>query len=147
MTNLSYSHFDDRAVRTMQLANYCAGKLNHDYIDTEHILLGLCLNSPSEATAILAQLEITAGQIVAELKRRVLRHGNMVMQGRRTVQPNAKRVTEHAIRVASGLDASAVHTGHLLLGILHAHGSIAFDALTLLGLRYDVVFTRVAKKQ
>lgn len=146
MTNLSYSQFDDRAVRTMQLANYCAGKLNHDYIDTEHILLGLCLNSPSEAGAILSQLEITSGQIVTELKRRVLRNGTAAGEGKRSVQSNAKRVTEHAVQVALRLDASTVHTGHLLLGMLSVDGSIASDVLTLLGLRYDDVFTRVAKK-
>lgn len=145
MTVLTYSHFDDPAVLTMQLANHCAFKLNHDYIDTEHILLGLCLNSTSDASAILAQLDVTARQIVVELKRRVRRGRNSVDQGKRPVRPNAKRVTEHAVQVASRLDAKGVHNSHVLLGMLYADGSIASDVLYALGIRYDDVIDRITE--
>ena len=139
MAQLTYADFDHSSVLTMQLANQSAWKLNHDYVDAEHILIGLCRNSRSNALAILTHYSVTAEQIIAELKCRVRRGPNPVDCGKRPAQPNAKRVTQHAIQVASSLDATFVSTRHLLLGMLFVDGSIAFDSLSAVGLNYDDV--------
>ncbi len=144
MVQLTYSDFDHDAVLTMQFANQSAWRLNHDYIDTEHILIGLCRNSlcqnsRSTASAIFTHYGITAGQLTAELKLRVRRGAFPVDCGKRPALPNAKRVTQHAVQIASSLDAIAVSTSHLLLGMLFVDDSIAFDALSAFGLHYNSV--------
>ena len=143
MGNLTYSDFDKNAVLTMQLANQSAWKLNHDYIDTEHILIGMCRNLSQENVELFTQFGVTTKQLMAELKRRVRRGLDPVEQSKRPVRTNAKRVTEHAVKIATESGALAVSTNHLLLGMLHVDGSVAADVLTTLGMRYDHAIARI----
>lgn len=82
---------------------------------------------------------------MSELKRRVRRGSKPVNHSKRSVRPDAKRVTEHATQIASRLDAPAVGTNHLLLGILFVDNSIACDVFTSFGLHYDGVMAYINK--
>jgi|CXWL01.1.fsa_nt_gi ATP-dependent Clp protease ATP-binding subunit ClpC len=143
MVRLTYADFEKSAVRTMQLANQSAWELNHDYIDTEHILIGLCRNQSPAVTAILTQSGVTVQQIMGELRSRVQVGSRPVARGKRPPQENAKHVTEHATQIASQLDATSVGNEHLILGLLFVHGATASDVLDVLGMRYDKVAAHI----
>ena len=145
MSDLTYSHFDKHALLTMQLANQSAWKLNHDFIDTEHILIGVCRNLTPRMAELLAQFDVSVEQLLTELERRVRRGHARVKQGKRDVRPNAKRVTEQAVLIASHFNASAVSTSHVLLGLIHVESSVAADVLTTAGIKYDDVIARITE--
>jgi ATP-dependent Clp protease ATP-binding subunit ClpC len=145
MAKLTYADFDRDAVLAMQLANQSAGMLNHDYIDSEHILMGLCRSSCASVTATLSHYGVSAGQIIDRLKGRVQRGPSPVDSGKRTPQPKAMRVTQHAADIASRLDVAAVGANHLLLGMLFVDDSIAHEVLKSVGLNYDDTLRYIEK--
>src|SRR5688500_17712234 len=125
VTRLTYYDFDADAVRTMRLANDSACKVNHDYVATEHILIGYLRNPRLTQPGPLAYCSVQADQIFAELRQRVHRGREKVHLQKRFVRPNAMRVTEHATQVASDHDALAVVNNHLMLGMLFVDGCVA----------------------
>lgn len=143
MVRLTYADFEKCAVRTMQLANQSAWRLNHDYVGAEHILMGLCRNQPSPATAILARFGVSVETILGELTSRVQRGAKPVAPGKRPPRDSATRVTEHAAQIASNLGAAAVGNEHLLLGILSVPGTSAWDVLNAAGMQYNAVIAHI----
>lgn len=136
MKLLTYSDFNKEAVRTMQLANQSACQLNHDYIDAEHIMLGLCRNAASIVPALLAACGVSLLKLETEIAARLQQGPSPVGHGKRPVMPNAKLVTEHAVRVASTLDAASVSSVHLLFGLLQSENSIVRDVFEHMDLRH-----------
>jgi ATP-dependent Clp protease ATP-binding subunit ClpA len=128
----------------MRLANQTACSLRHDYVDTAHILIGLCRNLRSHVSAVFDHFDVTKEQLLVELKRRVRRGLAPVNAGKRPVRSHAKRVTEQATQIAANLDAPSVGSVHLLLAMLAVDGTVAADVLESTGLRYDNVWTYVA---
>ncbi len=147
MKLLTYSHFNKEAVRTMQLANQSAWQFNHDYIDAEHILMGLCRNSACLVPALLATLGVSLPKLETEIAARVLQGPSTVGRAKRPVMPNAKLVTEDALRFASTLHADSVNSVHLLLGLLKSENSIVRCVFENLGhrLRIDSVIAEIKK--
>src|SRR5262249_45608823 len=113
-----YERFSDRARKVMQRANRHAQRLNHEYIGTEHILLGL--RDAGEGHGV--QVLINAGIDLQKIRRsieRVLQPGPIpVTAGQVPQTPRAKNVLEYAIAEARRLKQNAVGTEHLLLGLL-----------------------------
>lgn len=145
MATLGYSDFDDDAVQTMRLANHTAWRLNHDYIDTEHLLLGLCYRRRSAVADCLARFHVTPDQVATAIARRIRRGRQAVKRGRRPVRQLAKQVTASAAQIASNLGGQSVGTIHLLLAMLKVEQTLAASVLASHGLQYEAVWASIAK--
>ena len=136
-----YERFTDRARKVMQLANQEAQRFNHEYIGTEHILLGLVKEGSGVAANVLKNLEVDLRKIRLEVER-IVQHGNggdQVVMGRLPHTPRAKKVIEYSIEEARNLNHSYVGTEHLLLGLLREQEGVAAQVLMNLGLKLEDV--------
>lgn len=134
-----YERFTDRARKVMQLANQAAQQLNHEYVSTEHILLGLIREGSGIAAYALKELGLDLPKIRAEVEKVVKPGPEMITMGRLPQTPRARKVIEAAIEEASALQHNYVGTEHMLLGLLHESEGPAFQVLTGLGLNADMV--------
>src|SRR3954467_11145424 len=123
-----YERFTDRARKVMQLAHQGAQRFNHEYIGTEHILLGLVKEGSGVAANVLKNLDIDLRKIRLEVEKIVQSGPDMaavVLLGRRPLTPRVKKVIEYAIEEARGLNHNYVGTEHLLLGLLREEEGVA----------------------
>jgi ATP-dependent Clp protease ATP-binding subunit ClpA len=140
-----YNRFTDRARKVMQFANQEAQRLKHEYIGTEHILLGLAREGSGVATHVLKNLDIDLEKIRREVKKIVLAGPDVVTWGKLPQTPRAKKVIEYAIEEARQLGHNYVGTEHLLLGLIREQEGVAAQVLTNLGLSLDMVRDEVLR--
>src|SRR5436309_10388431 len=136
-----YERFTDRARKVMQLANQEAQRFNHEYIGTEHVLLGLVKEGSGVAANVLKNLDIDLRKIRLEVER-IVQHGpggEQVVMGRLPHTPRAKKVIEYSIEEARNLNHNYVGTEHLLLGLLREQEGVAAQVLMNLGLKLEEV--------
>src|SRR6478672_27018 len=136
-----YERFTDRARKVMQLANQEAQRFNHEYIGTEHILLGLVKEGSGVAANVLKNLDVDLRKIRLEVER-IVQHGqggDQVVMGRLPHTPRAKKVIEYSIEEARNLGHNYVGTEHLLLGLLREQEGVAAQVLMNLGLKLEDV--------
>jgi ATP-dependent Clp protease ATP-binding subunit ClpC len=134
-----YERFTDRARKVMQLANQEAQRFNHEYIGTEHILLGLVKEGSGVAANVLKNLEVDLRKIRLEVERIVQSGPDMVTMGKLPQTPRAKKVIEYAMEEARNLNHNYVGTEHLLLGLLREQEGVAAQVLMNLGLKLEDV--------
>jgi ATP-dependent Clp protease ATP-binding subunit ClpC len=134
-----YERFTDRARKVMQLANQEAQRFNHEYIGTEHILLGLVKEGSGVAANVLKNLDVDLRKIRLEVEKIVQSGPDMVTMGKLPQTPRAKKVIEYAIEEARQLNHNYVGTEHLLLGLLREQEGVAAQVLMNLGLKLDEV--------
>jgi ATP-dependent Clp protease ATP-binding subunit ClpA len=134
-----YERFTDRARKVMQLANQEARRFNHEYIGTEHILLGLVQEGSGVAANALKNLDIDLRKIRREVERIVQSGPDMVTMGKLPQTPRAKKVIEYSIEEARNLLHCYVGTEHLLLGLLREQEGVAAQVLMNLGLKLEDV--------
>src|SRR3990170_1412996 len=134
-----YERFTDRARKVMQLANQEAQRFNHEYIGTEHILLGLVKEGSGVAANVLKQLDVDLRKIRMEVEKIVQSGPDMVTMGKLPQTPRAKKVIEYAIEEARNLNHNYVGTEHLLLGLLREQEGVAAQVLMNLGLKLEDV--------
>src|SRR5689334_667399 len=134
-----YERFTDRARKVMQLANQEAQRFNHEYIGTEHILLGLVKEGSGVAANVLKNLDIDLRKIRLEVEKIVQSGPDMVTMGKLPQTPRAKKVIEYAIEEARNLGHNYVGTEHLLLGLLREKDGVAAQVLMNLGLKLEEV--------
>jgi ATP-dependent Clp protease ATP-binding subunit ClpC len=134
-----YEHFTDRARKVLQLANEEARRLKHEYIGTEHILLGLVKEGSGVAANVLRNLEVNPRRIRLEIEKIVMAGPDSVHLGKLPQTPRAKRVIEFAIDEAHGMNHQYVGTEHLLLGLIREEEGIARQVLINLGLNLDKI--------
>ncbi|GIW81614.1 MAG: ATP-dependent Clp protease ATP-binding protein [Gemmatales bacterium] len=134
-----YERFTDRARKVMQLANQEAQRFNHEYIGTEHILLGLVKEGSGVAANVLKNLDIDLRKIRLEVEKIVQSGPDMVTMGKLPQTPRAKKVIEYAIEEARNLNHNYVGTEHLLLGLLREQEGVAAQVLMNLGLKLEDV--------
>src|ERR1700741_71104 len=113
-----YERFTDRARKVMQLANQEAQRFNHEYIGTEHILLGLVKEGSGVAANVLKNLDVDLRKIRHEVENIVLPGPEMVTMGKLPMTPRAKKVIEYAMDEARTMLHNYVGTEHLLLGLM-----------------------------
>src|SRR5215813_10374513 len=118
-----YERFTDRARKVMQLANQEAQRLNHEYLGTEHILLGLIKEGSGVAATALKNLNIDLRKIRLEIEMIARRGPHMVPMGKLPPTPRAKKIIEYSIEEARSLSHNYVGTEHLLLGVLRENYS------------------------
>lgn len=134
-----YERFTDRARKVMQLANQEAQRFNHEYIGTEHILLGLVKEGSGVAANVLKNLEVDLRKIRLEVEKIVQSGPDMVTMGKLPQTPRAKKVIEYAMEEARNLNHNYVGTEHLLLGLLREQEGVAAQVLMNLGLKLEDV--------
>ncbi|MBI3465151.1 MAG: ATP-dependent Clp protease ATP-binding subunit [Planctomycetes bacterium] len=134
-----YERFTDRARKVMQLANQEAQHFNHEYIGTEHILLGLVKEGSGVAANVLKNLDVDLRKIRLEVEKLVQTGPEMVTMGRLPHTPRAKKVIEYSMEEARNLGHNYVGTEHILLGLLREQEGVAAQVLMNLGLKLDEV--------
>jgi ATP-dependent Clp protease ATP-binding subunit ClpC len=134
-----YERFTDRARKVMQLANQEAQRFNHEYIGTEHILLGLVKEGSGVASNVLKNLGIELRKVRLEVEKIVQSGPDMVTMGHLPQTPRAKKVIEFAIKEARNLNHNYVGTEHLLLGLLREAEGVGAVILVQLGLKLEDV--------
>ncbi len=134
-----FERFTDRARKVMALANQEAQRLNHEYIGTEHILLGLVKEGSGVGANVLKNLDVDLRKVRLEVEKLVKAGSEMVTMGKLPQTPRAKKVIEYAIEEARNLNHNYVGTEHLLLGLLREHDGVAAQVLMNLGLKLEEV--------
>ena len=134
-----FERLTDRARKVMALANQEAQRFNHEYIGTEHILLGLVKEGSGVGANVLKNLGIDLRKVRLEVEKLVKSGPEMVTMGKLPQTPRAKKVIEYAIEEARNLNHNYVGTEHLLLGLLREHDGVAAQVLLNLGLKLEEV--------
>ena len=139
-----FDRFTKRARRVLTLAQEEAQRLNHNYIGTEHLLLGLVREENGVAVRVLRDLGVDPKQIRERVERTVGR-GQRAMYGKLSLTPRTKRVIELAVDEARRLGHHYIGTEHLLLGLVRAGEGVAVDVLKGLGVGLDKVRSQTAR--
>ncbi len=134
-----FERFTDRARKVMALANQEAQRFNHEYIGTEHILLGLVKEGSGVGATVLKNLDVDIKKLRLEIEKHVKSGPDMVTMGKLPQTPRAKKVIEYAIEEARSLNHNYVGTEHILLGILRESEGIAAQVLLDIGLKLEEV--------
>jgi ATP-dependent Clp protease ATP-binding subunit ClpC len=141
-----YERFDDRARKVMQQANLEAQRLHHEYIGTEHLLLGLVLQGPSPAIDILRNKNIDLAKISREIEK-IIQPGPAGASPKHLFQtPRMKKVIEYAIDEARALQSDVLGTEFLLLGLLRDEEGVASQVLKSLGLTFEEARAEVVQR-
>ena len=127
-----FEKFTDKARRVVVLAQEEAKLLNHNYIGTEHILLGLIHEGEGVAAKALESLDISLDQVRQQVQE-MIGQGQQAPTGHIPFTPRAKKVLELSLREALQLGHSYIGTEHLLLGLIREGEGVAAQVLTKLG--------------
>jgi ATP-dependent Clp protease ATP-binding subunit ClpA len=127
-----FERFTDRARRVVVLAQEEARMLNHNYLGTEHLLLGLVHEGEGVAAKVLESLGISLRAVRQQVEE-IIGQGQQAPGGHVPFTPRAKKVVELARREASDLGHSYVGTEHLLLGLVREGEGVAAQVLVKLG--------------
>src|SRR3954447_2019662 len=121
---LMFERFTERARQVVVLAQEEARTLKHNYIGTEHILLGLLREEEGLAARVLESLDITVERVRAQVVR-IVGSGEEVTSGQIPFTPRAKKVLELALREALSLGHNYIGTEHILLGLVRENEGVA----------------------
>ncbi len=127
-----FERFTDRARRVVVLAQVEARSLNHNYIGTEHILLGLIHEGDGVAAKALESVDISLGGVRNAVEE-IIGQGVDEPTGHIPFTPRAKKVLELSLREALGLGHNYIGTEHILLGLLREGQGVAAQVLIALG--------------
>src|SRR6266481_3576457 len=127
-----FERFTDRARRVVVLAQEEARLLNHNYIGTEHILLGLIHEGEGVAAKALESLGISLEAVRAQVEE-IIGHGGQAPSGHIPFTPRAKKVLELSLREALQLGHNYIGTEHILLGLIREGEGVAAQVVVKLG--------------
>jgi ATP-dependent Clp protease ATP-binding subunit ClpC len=119
-----FEHFTERARQVVVLAQDEARTLKHNYIGTEHILLGLLRIEEGLAAQVLGSLAVTVEEVRAQVAR-IVGQGDEVTTGQIPFTPRAKKVLELSLREALSLGHNYIGTEHVLLGLVRENEGVA----------------------
>ncbi len=134
-----FDRFTERARKVMGLARQEAQRFGHDYIGTEHILLGLVQEGSGVAAQVLKNLDVEMKKIRLEVEKIVKNGTNTVTMGQLPFTPRAKKVLELALEEAQNLGHNYIGTEHLLLGLIRENEGIAAQVLMNLNVKLEEV--------
>lgn len=134
-----FERFTDRARKVMALANQEAQRFSHEYIGTEHILLGLVKEGSGVGANVLKNLDVDLRKVRLEVEKLVKSGPETVAMGKLPQTPRAKKVLVYAIEEARDLGHNYVGTEHLLLGLLREQDSVAAKVLMSLGVSVEII--------
>ena len=133
-----FEKFSERARRVLTLAQEEAQRFNHNYIGTEHILLGLVRETEGVVARVLINLGIDLNKVRAAVEF-IIGRGEKPVQGEIGLTPRAKKVIELAVDEARRMNHSYIGTEHLLVGLLREGEGVASGVLESLGVTLEKV--------
>jgi ATP-dependent Clp protease ATP-binding subunit ClpA len=138
-----FERFTERARQVVVLAQDEARLLRHNYIGTEHLLLGLLREEEGLAARVLESLDIALEEVRAQVAR-IIGEGDEVRSGQMPFTPRAKKVLELSLREAQALGHNFIDTEHILLGLAREGEGVANHVLLTFGadsetIRNDVI--------
>ena len=137
--------FTQRARRVLTFAQEEAERLNHNYIGTEHLLLGLMREESGVAGRVLRSLGIQPSHVM-ELVERITGPGRRTPFSKIDLTPRTKRVIELAVEEARRMGHHYIGTEHLLLGLIRQGDGVAMDILRQLGINPEAIRREMAKE-
>jgi len=132
-----WERFTERARKALVLANQEAQRNNHEYIDTQHVLVAIVKEGSGVGATMLRNLGVDLGKVRAKLENESEGEPYDVPPGRLPPSPRAKQVIQYAVEEARNLNHNYVGTEHLVLGLLRQHDGIAARVLESLGVRLE----------
>ncbi len=142
-----YNRFTERARRVLALAKEEARRLGHDFVGTEHIILGILREGSGVALAVLQRMNLHADLLKEATEEITGKGSNLLSFGDISFTPKARRVLELAMEESRNLGHSYVGTEHLLLGILREKDGIGAQILVDLGVNIDKTREEIMKIQ
>jgi len=139
-----FERFTDRARRVVVMAQEEARALNHNYIGTEHILLGLMNEGQGIAARALEALGVSPDATRQQVKE-IIGHGEGTVPGHIPFTPRAKKVLELSLSEARQLGHAYIGTEHILLGLIREGDGVAAQILVEGGVRLDPARTQVIR--
>ena len=130
-------NFTDRVRKVLAMAREEAIRLQHDYVGTEHILLGLIKEGEGVAAAVLMNLDVDLDQVQERTEEQVRKGKAGATMGELPYTSRAKKVLEFAVAEARELNHSYVGTEHLLLGLLREEKGVAAQVLESIGVNLE----------
>ncbi len=129
-----YERFTDRARKSLVLANQEARRFNHEYVGTEHMLLGLIKEGGGVACEYLLSKGIDLRKVRLEIEKIVQSGPDIVQLGKLPLTPRAKKVIEYANEVSREMLHNFVGTQHMLIGMLREKEGVAAQILESAGI-------------
>jgi len=145
-----FERFSEGARRVLTRAQGEAQRLGHNYIDTEHILLGIAGEESGIAARVLSNFGISVSKIQAAVEFVIGKGERRATKGEVDLAPRAKRAIEFAVDEARRLNSSYIGVEHLLLGLLRESEGVAFSVLESFGITLERTrdeVNRVAKQE
>ncbi len=139
--NDKFEKFTERARKVLSLAQDEAQRFNHNYIGTEHLLLGLVREGDGVAAKVLANLGVELNKVRSAVEF-IIGRGDRIVLGEIGLTPRAKKVIELAVDEARRLNHHYIGTEHLLLGLVREGEGIAAGVLESLGVNLEKVRTQ-----
>ena len=133
-----FEKFSERARRVLSLAQEEAQRFNHNYIGTEHILLGLVRETDGIAARVLSNLGVELHKVRSAVEF-IIGRGERSAPGEIGLTPRAKKVIELAVDEARRLNHHYIGTEHLLIGLMREGEGVAAGVLESLGVNLDKV--------
>lgn len=132
-----FDRFTDHAKRVMNYARQHAQRLNHQYLGTEHILLGLLEERDCRGCTMLESLGMEPDRIRTEIEKLVKPDSNLVTMAALPFTPGAKKVLEYSMEEAGSLGSTVLGTEHVLLGLVRVTDGVASKALSACGMSLE----------
>ena len=133
-----FEKFSERARRVLSLAQEEAQRFNHNYIGTEHILLGLVRETDGVAAKVLSSLGVELGKVRSAVEF-IIGRGERTVAGEIGLTPRAKKVIELAVDEARRLNHHYIGTEHLLIGLMREGEGVAAGVLESLGVSLEKI--------
>lgn len=133
-----FSRWTDRARKVMQLANQEAQRFNHEYIGTEHVLLGLVKEGSGVAAEVLMRLDIDLRKIRLEVEK-VVQSGDTTSTGKLPLTPRTQKMVAKANEWSAKLNHNYTGTEHVLLGLIDVDEGVASQILVGMGVTAEKV--------
>jgi hypothetical protein len=144
MANDRFDRFTERARRVLTLAQEEATRFNHNYIGTEHLLLGLIREGDGVAAEVLRSLGVELDKVRSQVEF-IIGRGDRMILGEIGLTPRSKKVIELAVDEARRLGHHYIGTEHLLLGLVREGEGVAAGVLESLGVGLERVRTQTVK--
>jgi ATP-dependent Clp protease ATP-binding subunit ClpC len=136
---------DEDARRALHMATREAQRLRHEYVGTEHLLLGILRDEAGRGAAVLGALGVDLSSARAAVIRHCREGPDMVIMGKLPKTPQARSAIKHAVEEAEGLGGGEAGTEHLVLGLLRERAGVAAMVLAELGVTLERAREEVAR--
>ncbi len=137
--------FTNRLKKVINIARQEAIRMRHDYIGSEHLLLGIVKEGEGVAALVLSNLGIEKDELISAIENAVSYGSTPLVLGEIPLNQEARRILNYAMEEARRMNHSYIGTEHLLLGILKEEQSVAAQVLFSLGIDIDIVRSEIMK--